>query len=127
MTKFFHNCWSEDRMPDGDVKDCYVVLRTVVETKQKKTKTILPSSFLRSNEVSSKKRKRENENAEMTTDPLASNENVDPDTLDPIVFFNVEGEVFSILRSTILRVIPDSQLAVRVRFRCQIQTVFMCS
>jgi hypothetical protein len=37
--------------------------------------------------------------------------------LDPIVYFNVEGEIFPILRSTILNVIPDSQLAVRVSGR----------
>jgi hypothetical protein len=36
---------------------------------------------------------------------------------DPIVYFNVEGEVIPILRSTIQRVIPDSQLAVRVSGR----------
>jgi hypothetical protein len=35
-------------------------------------------------------------------------------SLNPIVYFNAEGEIFSILRSTILRVIPNSQLAVRV-------------
>jgi hypothetical protein len=39
------------------------------------------------------------------------------DSLDPIVYFNVEGEIIPILRSTILRVIPDSQLAVRVSGR----------
>jgi hypothetical protein len=39
------------------------------------------------------------------------------DCLDPIVYFNVEGEIIPILRSTILRVIPDSQLAVRVSGR----------
>jgi hypothetical protein len=42
---------------------------------------------------------------------------VDIDCLDPIVYFNVEGEIIPILRSTILRVIPDSQLAVRVSGR----------
>jgi hypothetical protein len=40
-----------------------------------------------------------------------------PEPIDPIVYFNVEGEIFPILRSTILRVIPDSQLAVRVSGR----------
>jgi hypothetical protein len=119
MTKYFHNCWLEDRIPDSDVKDCYVVLRTVIETKHKKTKKILSSSFLRSNEACSKKRKRENENenGEITVDPLASEENIYPDTLDPILYFNLEGEVFSILRSTILRVTPESQLAARVSGR----------
>jgi hypothetical protein len=39
------------------------------------------------------------------------------DYLGPIIYFNVEGEVIPILRSTILRVIPDSQLAVRVSGR----------
>jgi hypothetical protein len=41
----------------------------------------------------------------------------EPEPLDPIVYFNVEGEIFPVLRSTILRVIPDSQLAVRVSGR----------
>jgi hypothetical protein len=41
--------------------------------------------------------------------------------LDPIVYFNVEGEIFTILRSTILRVIPKSQLAVRVSGRWEEQ------
>jgi hypothetical protein len=54
-----------------------------------------------------KKRKRTTQNDE---EPVL-------DSLDPIVYFNVEGEIFSILRSTILRVIPDSQLAVRVSGR----------
>jgi hypothetical protein len=31
-----------------------------------------------------------------------------------LAYFNVEGEIFNILRSTILRVIPNSQLALRV-------------
>jgi hypothetical protein len=42
-------------------------------------------------------------------------------SLDPIVYFNVEGEIFTILRSTILRVIPNSQLAVRVSGRWEEQ------
>jgi hypothetical protein len=37
--------------------------------------------------------------------------------LDPIVYFNVEGEIIPIPRSTILRVIPESQLAIRVSGR----------
>jgi hypothetical protein len=37
--------------------------------------------------------------------------------LSPVVYFNVEEEIIPILRSTILRVIPDSQLAVRVSGR----------
>jgi hypothetical protein len=37
--------------------------------------------------------------------------------LEPIVYFNVEGEIIPILRSTILRVIPESQLAIRVSGR----------
>jgi hypothetical protein len=43
------------------------------------------------------------------------------DQTDPIVYFNVEGEVIPILRSTIQRVIPDSQLAVRVSGRWEDQ------
>jgi hypothetical protein len=39
----------------------------------------------------------------------------------PLVYFNVEGEIVPILRSTILRVIPQSQLAVRVSGRWQDQ------
>jgi hypothetical protein len=42
-------------------------------------------------------------------------------SLDPIVYFIVEGEIFTILRSTILRVIPNSQLAVRVSGRWEEQ------
>jgi hypothetical protein len=42
-------------------------------------------------------------------------------SLDPIVYFNVEGEIFTIRRSTILRVIPKSQLAVRVSGRWEEQ------
>jgi hypothetical protein len=33
---------------------------------------------------------------------------------DPIVYFNVEGEIIPILKSTIIRVVPKSQLAARV-------------
>jgi hypothetical protein len=47
---------------------------------------------------------------------------IDTNALDPIVYFNVEGEIFTILRSTILRVIPKSQLAVRVSGRWEEQT-----
>jgi hypothetical protein len=46
---------------------------------------------------------------------------IDTNALDPIVYFNVEGEIFPILRSTILRVIPKSQLAVRVSGRWEEQ------
>jgi hypothetical protein len=45
----------------------------------------------------------------------------DPDSLDPIVYFNVEGEIFTILRWTILNLIPGSQLAVRVSGRWEEQ------
>jgi hypothetical protein len=41
----------------------------------------------------------------------------DPSTLSPIISFNVEGDIFPILRSTILRVVPKSHLAVRVSGR----------
>jgi hypothetical protein len=41
--------------------------------------------------------------------------------VDPIVYFNVEGEVIPILRSTILNSIPESQLAVRVSGRWEEQ------
>jgi hypothetical protein len=40
---------------------------------------------------------------------------------NPLVYFQVEGEVVPILRSTIMRVIPDSQLAIRVSGRWQDQ------
>jgi hypothetical protein len=40
---------------------------------------------------------------------------------NPLVCFNVEGEVVPILRSTILRVIPHSQLAIRVSGRWEDQ------
>jgi hypothetical protein len=47
---------------------------------------------------------------------------VDPEaSVDPIVYFNVGGEMLSILRSTILRLIPNSQLAVRVSGRWEEQ------
>jgi hypothetical protein len=57
-----------------------------------------------------KKRKRDDEN------PLS--EDFIP---NPLVYFNVEGEIVPILRSTILRVIPQSQLAIRVSGRWQDQ------
>jgi hypothetical protein len=45
----------------------------------------------------------------------------DPDPLDSIVYFNVEGETFSILRWKVLNLIPNSQLAVRVSGRWEEQ------
>jgi hypothetical protein len=58
-------------------------------------------------------------NRKRTADDLLA---VDPsELLDPIVYFNVDREIFPILRSTILRVIPDSQLAVRVSGRWEEQ------
>jgi hypothetical protein len=41
--------------------------------------------------------------------------------LYPMVYFNVEGEILSILRSTVLRAIPKSQFAVRVSGRWEEQ------
>jgi hypothetical protein len=37
--------------------------------------------------------------------------------MPPIVSFNIDGKILSILRSTILRVIPDSQIAIKVSGR----------
>jgi hypothetical protein len=45
----------------------------------------------------------------------------EPKFLDSIVYFSVKGEIFTILRATVLRVIPKSQLAVRVPGRLEEQ------
>jgi hypothetical protein len=46
---------------------------------------------------------------------------MDPSTSFPIITFNVEGKKISILRSTILHLIPDSVLGIKVSGRWTIQ------
>jgi hypothetical protein len=46
---------------------------------------------------------------------------MDPSASFPIITFNVEGKKISILRSTILRLIPDSLLGIKVSGRWTIQ------
>jgi hypothetical protein len=91
MTSYFQNCWSIDQMCDGDsdVDNCFEILRTIIKRK----KSLSESSS--------------EESEETTVNILVPDEGTDRNTLDPIVYFNVEGEVISILRSTILKVIPD--------------------
>jgi hypothetical protein len=55
-----------------------------------------------------KKNKRKRENNDLSTEDMVPS---------PLVYFNVEDEIVPILRSTILRVIPQSQLAIRVSGR----------
>jgi hypothetical protein len=85
---------------DYDNKSRFKILQNILEKKETYESAL-----------KMKKRKRTTQNDE---EPVL-------DSLDPIVYFNVEGEIFSILRSTILRVIPDSQLAVRVSGRWEEQ------
>jgi hypothetical protein len=93
MAKYLSRSWL---LPSSDLPTCsssFDTLKLVI-----KTKTAIEGH--QRTEVN-KKRKRTDEEL----------------FLDPIVYFNVEGEIFPILRSTILNVIPESQLAVRVSGR----------
>jgi hypothetical protein len=77
MTKYFQNCWSIDQTHDdnGEANNCFEVLRTMIQRKKSLS------------ESSSK------ENEDMTADLLVSDEGIDLDSLNPIVYFNVEGEI----------------------------------
>jgi myosin heavy subunit len=99
MASYFHSAWSQE-----DVKGGFNPVEVLKNVVNKATECF--------SHQSNKKRKRALEEEEYT---------VDSDSLSPIVYFNVEGEIFTILRSTILRVIPDSQLAVRVSGRWEEQ------
>jgi hypothetical protein len=100
---YLHKTWSkEDICRPTQGMDVLPLLRNVVSI-QGKTESYSPLKG---------KRKRSNDEEETT---------IDSGSLDPIVYFNVEGEIFPILRSTILRVIPNSQLAVRVSGRWEEQ------
>jgi hypothetical protein len=101
MAKYFSRSWL---LPSSDLPTCsssFDTLKLVIKTK---TQIERPQRT-----EANKKRKRSGEGL--------SDQNLVSLLLDPIVYFNVEGEIFLILRSTILNVIPDSQLAVRVSGR----------
>jgi hypothetical protein len=122
MANYFHHSWSAEKCscPSEKLK----VLEQVISAKRSKERIFtserehekhqtshdaystagttggIPPVLSSVSLKSQKKRKRDNTHC-----------------LDLIVYFNVEGEIIPILRSTILRVIPDSQLAVRVSGR----------
>jgi hypothetical protein len=118
MANYFHRGWlTEDCSCSSTLSEKLKLLEQVISAKRSQGEMFtweggqsLHDSYSNSHGVplvggvtslkSQRKRKRE-----------------DTDCLDPIVYFNVEGEVIPILRSTILRVIPGSQLAVRVSGR----------
>jgi hypothetical protein len=97
MTKYFYLAWNLDLEIEDTAPN---LLNLVVERKR---------TF--DDHIQNKKRKR-------TTEESVSRDSLFP---HPIVSFNVEEEIFTILRSTILRVIPKSQLAVRVSGRWEEQ------
>jgi hypothetical protein len=97
MSDYFHSCWKVNK-PEGADNDA--LLKEVVDCRNEQEE--------QQTNIKKKKRKACN------TEEVSNSQNP---LLDPIVYFNVEGEIFTILRSTILRVIPKSQLAVRVSGR----------
>jgi DNA-binding transcriptional regulator GbsR (MarR family) len=97
MAENFYFCWKVDETADAQNHD---LLKEVTSCRD----------ALR--DITQKKSK--------LNDALEMN-NSQNSLLDPIVYFNVEGEIFTILRSTILRAIPKSQLAVRVSGRWEEQ------
>jgi vacuolar-type H+-ATPase subunit I/STV1 len=95
ISEYFHSCWKVEQ--NNEV--CYY------DDRLKDVVSFRDALEERQTNIKQKKRK------------LSDSQ----DSLDPIVYFNVEGEIFTILRSTILRVIPKSQLAVRVSGRWEEQ------
>jgi hypothetical protein len=105
MWEYFHNSWSKDR-PQNRFGPVEELRNLIVSTKCNSEDSFSLKKKRKIAEIEEEKEK------EVTTDSSS---------LDPIVSFNVEGEIFSILRSTILRVIPNSQLAMRVSGRWEEQ------
>jgi hypothetical protein len=101
LSKYFHSCWKVEN-EIGEAKNDEL-LKEVISCRD-----ILDE---RRTNITEKKRQASDAMGVSTAE----------DSLDPIVYFNVEGEIFTILRSTILKVIPKSQLAVRVSGRWEEQ------
>jgi hypothetical protein len=97
MVTYFHYCWKADINHQTSKRD---ILKAIVNSQHD----------LEERQINIEQMKRKQNH------PLDEN-NSRNSLLDPIVYFNVKGEIFTILRSTILRVIPNSQLAVRVSGR----------
>jgi hypothetical protein len=97
MAAYFHSCWKIKKPDDANNED---LLKEVVSCRD--------AFGEQQTNIKKKKRKLCNDLEE---------HNSQNSLLDPIVYFSVEGEILTILRSTILRVIPNSQLAVRVSGR----------
>jgi hypothetical protein len=99
ISDFFHSYWKVNKTQEADSDD---LLKEVISYRD----------ALGDRQAHKKKRKKKRKAC-----TALEESNFQSPLLDPIVYFNVEGEIFTILRSTILRVIPKSQLAVRVSGR----------
>jgi hypothetical protein len=102
MANYFAEAWgfpvAEHQTPEG-------ILIHVIEQQKKTT--------FGKDDSKDKKNKRKRVDHNLSAEDMVPS---------PLVYFNVEGKIVPILRSTILRVIPQSQLAIRVSGRWEDQT-----